>query len=62
MKEKILNLKQKTNVDIKEIEWVVKSFPKENEKQLFDILYTHYLTNFGNREKTLKSFKKLLTK
>jgi len=62
MKEKILNLKQKTNADIKEIEWVVKSFPKENEKQLFDILYTHCLTNFGNREKTLKSFKKLLIK
>ena len=36
MKEKILNLKQKTNVNIKEIKWVVKTFPKENEKQLED--------------------------
>lgn len=62
MKEKILNLKQKTNADIKDIKWVVETFSRENEDQLFDILYTHCLVNFGNKQKTLKSFKKLLTK
>ena len=62
MKEKILNLKQKTNANIKDIKWVVETFSKENEDQLFDILYIHCLVNFGNKQKTLKSFEKLLTK
>ena len=62
MKEKILNLKQKTNANIKDIKWVIETFPNENEEQLFNILYTHCLINFGNKQKTLKNFKKLLIK
>jgi len=62
MKEKILNLKQKTNANIKDIKWVVETFSNENEEQLFNILYTHCLINFGNKQKTLKSFKKSIDK
>lgn len=61
MKEKILNLKQKTNANINDIKWVVETFVDANEEQLFNILYTHCLIHFGNKEKTLKSFKNLLT-
>ena len=61
MREKILRLKQKTNASIKDIRWVVETFPNADEEQLFDILYTHCLVNYGNKQKTLKTFKKLLT-
>ena len=58
--EKIKKLKQKSNANLDSVKWVVDTFTKANDSELYEILYNYCFSN-RDKEKIKKLYKNLLT-